>query len=450
MSKFKAEYNSKLITRDQAAGMVKSGDTVDFYGYSSAGRALDSALAKRVGDLKNVTIRTIIAFHPYYETMKADPGGISFHYETWFHDAMTRRDPHPNNIASIACTLYEIPSIYRHGHVKNDVCSFRVAPMDEDGYFSFGMSSVSQKAAVDSAKCFVAEIDHGLFNPKNVHPESRVHISEIDYIIDEGKSYDFVFFPDPVPGEIDKKIAHYVAGELVDGNCFQIGVGNVSQAVIQIISEMGLKDLGVHTEMFTDGLMDLYKKGNINCRRKNIDKGKMVTTFAAGSQAIYDFVRECDDLIIAPVDYTNNINVIGQIDNFMSIQACMEIDLQGQMNSESIGPRSISGTGGQLDFVFGAYRSKGGKSIICCPSTYKKKDGSIGSKIQPILPPGATITTPKSAVNYVCTEYGIVNLKGQNSWGKAEMLISIAHPDFREDLIKEAEKMGLWRKSNEQ
>jgi acyl-CoA hydrolase len=174
----------------------------------------------------------------------------------------------------------------------------------------------------------------------------------------------------------------------------------------------------------------------------------MVTTFAAGSQAMYDFVRDCDDLIIAPVDYTNNVNVIGQIDNFMSIQSCMEIDLQGQMNSESIGPRSFSGTGGQLDFVFGAYRSKGGKSIICCPSTYKKKDGAIGSKIQPVLPPGATITTPKSAVNYVCTEYGIVNLKGQNSWGKAEMLISIAHPDFREDLIKEAEKMGLWHKSN--
>lgn len=448
MSKFKEEFKSKLISREQAANLVRSGDTVDLFGYSSAGRALDAALAKRIGELKDVTIRTIIAFHPYYETMKADPDGISFHYETFFHDAMTRRDPNPNNIATIPGNLSELAAIYRHGDVRNDVCSFRVAPMDDDGYMSFGITSVSQKAAIESAKCFIAEIDHGLFQPKNQHPGSRVHISEVDYIIDEGKSYDYVYFPDPVPGELDKKIAQYVASELIDGSCFQIGVGNVSQAVIQIISEMGLKDLGVHTEMLTDGLMNLYKNGNINCSRKNIDKGMMVTTFAAGSQDMYDFVRECKDLLIAPSEYTNDINVIGQIDNFMSIQACLEIDLQGQMNSESIGPRGISGTGGQLDFVFGAYRSKGGKSIICCPSTYKKKDGTICSKILPALPMGATVTTPKAAVNYVCTEYGIVNLKGKNTWGKAESLISIAHPDFREELIKEAEKLGLWRRSN--
>jgi len=448
MSKYKEEFKSKLITREQAANLVKSGCTVDLYGYSVAGRALDAALAKRVGELKDVTVRTIIAFHSHYEVMKADPDGISFHYETLFHDAITRRDPNPNNISVVPGLLGEYCAMYRKGDLQTDVASFRVSPMDENGYFYFGFSSVTQKAIVDSTKCFIAEIDNGIRPLKNTHEGSKVHISEIDYIIDEGSNYEYVFFPDPVPGEKDKKIAGYVANEIHDGCCFQIGVGNVSQAVIQLISELGLKDLGVHTEMFTDGMMKLYNTGTLNGCRKNIDKGLMVTTFVAGSRELYDFALECKDLLIAPADYTNDINVIGQIDNFVSINSCMEIDLQGQMNSESIGPRVISGTGGQLDFVLGAYRSNGGKSIICCPSTYKKKDGSIGSKIQPILPPGATISTPKSAVQYVCTEYGIVNIKGQNTWAKAEKLISIAHPDFREELIKEAEKLGVWRKSN--
>ena len=215
-----------------------------------------------------------------------------------------------------------------------------------------------------------------------------------------------------------------------------------------MIAQSDLKDLSVHTEMYVDGFVDIAAAGKITGRHKNLDKGRQVYAFAAGTQKLYDYVNRNPDVMAAPVDYTNDVRVIGQIDNFISINNAVDLDLFGQVNAESAGLKHISGTGGQLDFVMGAYLSKGGKSFICLSSTVTGKDGTMKSRIVPTLTNGSICTDPRSCVHYIVTEYGMVNLKGLSTWERAEALISIAHPDFREQLIADAEKMGIWRRSN--
>ena len=204
----------------------------------------------------------------------------------------------------------------------------------------------------------------------------------------------------------------------------------------------------MHTEMYVDAFVDIAKAGKITGRCKNIDRGRQAYAFAAGTQKLYDYLNDNPQCASVPVDYTNDVRVIAQIDNFISINNAVDIDLYGQINAESAGTKQISGTGGQLDFVMGAYLSNGGKSFICLSSTHKQKDGSVASRIRPTLSNGSIVTDTRSATQYIVTEYGMINLKGKSSWERAEALISIAHPDFREQLIAEAEKMHIWKRSN--
>ena len=215
-----------------------------------------------------------------------------------------------------------------------------------------------------------------------------------------------------------------------------------------MIAESDLKDLGVHTEMYVDAFVDIAKAGKINGSKKAIDTGKQVFAFGAGTQKLYDYVNNNPECMSAPVSYTNDARTIAQIDNFISINNIVDVDLFGQMNAESAGIKQISGAGGQLDFVLGAYLSRGGKSFICCSSTFKKKDGTLESRIRPTLETGSVVTDARPCAHWFVTEYGKVNLKGLTAWQRAEALISVAHPDFREQLIKDAEKMRLWRRSN--
>ncbi|WP_300295702.1 acetyl-CoA hydrolase/transferase family protein [uncultured Intestinimonas sp.] len=250
-------------------------------------------------------------------------------------------------------------------------------------------------------------------------------------------------------GENERKIAEFVYKEMCDGCCIQIGTGGVPTAIAALLAESDLKDLGVHTELLSDSIMMLEQKGLITGAKKSIQKGLMTTSILNGTAEFMEYVKENrEKFYMAPSDYVNDPHVVGQLDDFISVNGILEIDLQGHVNSESIQTRQISGTGGQLDFVMGAYRSKGGKSILCCNSTYRKKDGTVASKIHATLPEGASCTVPRAAVQYVCTEQGIVDLKGKNIWDRAELLISIAHPDFRDGLVAEAERLGIWRPSN--
>ena len=248
--------------------------------------------------------------------------------------------------------------------------------------------------------------------------------------------------------DIDRKVAELIVSEIPNGACLQLGIGGMPNTVGALIADSDLKDLGVHTEMYVDAFVDIANAGKITGRCKTIDRGRQTYAFAAGTQKLYDYLNDNPQCSSVPVDYTNDVRVIAQIDNFISINNAVDIDLYGQVNAESAGIKQISGTGGQLDFVMGAYLSNGGKSFICLSSTFKQKDGTVASRIRPTLSDGSIVTDPRSATQYVVTEYGMINPKGKSSWERAEALISIAHPDFREQLIADAEKMHIWKRSN--
>ena len=250
------------------------------------------------------------------------------------------------------------------------------------------------------------------------------------------------------PTEVDRAVANLVVPQIPNGACLQLGIGGMPNTIGSMIAQSELKDLSVHTEMYVDGFVDMAMAGKITGKYKNIDKGRQVFAFAAGSKKLYDYMDRNPAVMGAPVDYTNDVHIISQIDNFISINNAIDCDLFGQVNAESAGTKHISGTGGQLDFLLGAYLSKGGKSFICMSSTVTGKDGSVKSRIVPTLTPGSICTDPRSCTHYIVTEYGMVNLKGLSTWERAEALISIAHPDFREQLISDAEKMHIWRRSN--
>ena len=247
---------------------------------------------------------------------------------------------------------------------------------------------------------------------------------------------------------MDQAVAKLIVEEIPDGACLQLGIGGMPNAVGSLIAESDLKDLGVHTEMYVDAFVDIARAGKINGSRKNIDRFRQTFAFGAGTQKMYDYINDNPELMSAPVDYTNDVRTISKLDNFISINNAVDVDLFGQVNAESAGLKHISGAGGQLDFVMGAYLSRGGKSFICCSSTFTNKKGEVESRIVPTLAPGSIVTDTRANIHYLVTEYGKVNLKGLSTWEKTEKIISVAHPDFRDDLIKEAEKMKIWRRSN--
>jgi acyl-CoA hydrolase len=274
-----------------------------------------------------------------------------------------------------------------------------------------------------------------------------IHISEVDYIV-EGDNRPLIELPELPVSDIDEKIAAIVLDEIEDGACLQLGIGAMPNAVGAMIAKSDIKDLGVHTEMLVDSFVDMYEAGRITGRRKQLDKCKIVYTFALGTNKLYNFLDRNPACAIFPVDYTNDPYIIGQNEKVIGINNAIEVDLYGQVASESSGIRHISGTGGQLDFIIGAYYSKGGKGLICLTSTFTDKDGSLKSRITPVLTPGTIVTVPRSINFYVVTEYGIAMLKGKSTWQRAEALINIAHPDLRDELIKEADRMNIWVRSN--
>ena len=318
--------------------------------------------------------------------------------------------------------------------------------MDNHGYFSFGPQASHMRAVCDVADVIIVEVNQNM--PRCLGGmEDCIHVSEVDMIV-EGNNPAPLELGSAAATDIDKKVAELIVEEIPNGACLQLGIGGMPNAVGSLIAESDLKDLGVHTEMYVDAFVDITMAGKINGSRKTIDRGRQAYAFAAGTKKLYDFLNDNPQCASMPVDYTNDVRVIAQIDNFMSINNAVDIDLFGQVNSESAGTKHISGAGGQLDFVMGAYLSKGGKSFICLSSTFKQKDGTIASRIRPTLAEGSIVTDTRANTHYVVTEYGKVCVKGMSSWQRAEALISIAHPDFREQLIKDAEKLNIWKRSN--
>ena len=429
---------AKRITAETAALMVQSGMWLDYGAVLGQPDVFDAALAKRLGQVTNLRIRSCLSTRAR-AVLEADPKGD---HVFWFstHFSGYDRRKHDQAIAHyLPVHLGEIPDYYRRFIDPVDIAVFKTAPMDAKGFFNFGPSNLWMRALVERAKVVIVEECAAL--PYVMGQGTGVHISEVDFIL-AGDDQPMPELPKPVITEVDRAVARLIAAEIEDGACLQIGIGGMPNAVCSLLAESAVQDLGIHTEMMTDGIVDLYRAGRITGAKKQLNPGKMVCTFSLGAQYLYDFIHKNPEVEFHPVDYTNMPHVIMQNHNVAAINNTTQMDLQGQAASESDGYRHSSGTGGQSQFVRGAYASKGGKSFVCLASTYDKK-GERKSRIVTALTKGNIVTTPRSDMMYVVTEYGMVNLKGRSVAERAQLLISIAHPDFREDLMRDAHQHNL-------
>lgn len=438
------QYSQKLVSAVNAARLVKSGDTIFIGEFVQGVEALDAALAERKDELRDVVLVSTTRVKPL-KCVEADPLRESFIWDDWHFSGLARKlaekglasyVPFSYHQGPRAVTLYEEP----------DVAFVQTTPMDAKGFFNFSTSCSMTPSYCRKAKRVVVEVNTQAPRCLGGLDES-IHISQVDFIV-EGPNTPLIQLPGTPASEADKLIAGHVMELMEDGATLQLGIGALPNIVGAMIAHSGLKDLGVHTEMLADSYVDMYEAGRITGMRKTLDRGKMVYTFAMGSQKLYDFLDNNPIASIYPASYTNDPCVIAQNPKVMAINNALEIDLFTQVASEAAGARQISGTGGQLDFILGAFKSEGGKGLICINSTYKKKDGTIGSRIVPTLAPGTIVTCPRSLVHYVITEFGCAQMKAKSTWQRAEALINISHPDFREELIKQAESLGIWRQSN--
>ena len=438
------EYQKKLVTADEAVKVIKSGDWVEHAFGVAGANELDAALARRVDELWDVKIRCDIGAWPHYSN-EADPTGEHFYWNSWHCGGLDRKYYNQGLLSYVPMKFHECPMMTRKDAIPPNVFMATVSPMDKHGYFSFGAGCPSAWAAIERAQYVLLEVNTNMPRVLGGNQES-IHISQIDYVV-ESSNMPLPTIPDVPPNETEQKIAQHIIERLYNGCCIQLGIGGIPNAMGAMIAQSDLKDLGVHTEMYVDAYVKMTKAGKITGACKNIDKYKQVFSFAMGHRELYDFIDDNPGIISYSVDYTNSPVVVASIDDFVSINACIEVDLFGQVCSESVGPRHISGTGGQLDFVEGAYKSKNGQSFICMTSTFESKNGTV-SRIKPILTPGAIVTSPRTATHMIATEYGIANMKGKSTWERAEALIDIAHPKFKDELIKEAGQMKIWRKTN--
>mgnify|MGYP004507404801 FL=1 len=443
---FVEEYNQKLVSADEAVKVVKSGDWVDYGWCNGTPDALDKALAKRTDELNDIKLRGGILLKPLAVFDRED-AGEHFTWNSWHMGGIERK------LIARGCSFYspirysELPRYYRDGAAKVNVAMFQVAPMDAHGYFNFGPNASHLGAVCEVADVIIVEVNENM--PRCLGgTEVGVHISKVNYIVEGSNPPIGELGGGGAATEVDKKVAQLIVDQIPNGACLQLGIGGMPNAVGSLIAESDLKDLGVHTEMYVDAFVDIAKAGKITGAHKAIDRYRQVYGFGAGTKKMYDYMDENPELMSAPVAYTNDIRSISALDNFISINNCVDLDLFGQISSESSGTKHISGAGGQLDFVLGAYLSNGGKSFICCSSTFTDKQGVMHSRIRPTLAEGSIVTDTRANTHFIVTEYGMVNVKGLSSWEKAEAIISIAHPDFRDELIKEADKMHIWRRSN--
>jgi acyl-CoA hydrolase len=421
------------ISPEQAASFVRSGMWLDYGATHCEPDVFDKALAARKHEVEDVKIRTCLSMRPR-AVIEDDPEGKHFHLFSWHFSSYERRKHDLGRCNYSPLNLGEVPDYYRRFLDPIDIAILKTCPMDDGGYFNFGPTNLWQRAVIESAKLVIVEINGEM--PYVFGKDNGVHVSEVDFII-EGDDEPCAELPNPEPTDIDRIVAQRIAAEVEDGSCLQIGIGGMPNAVCALLNDSGVKDLGIHTEMLTDGLGLLYRSGRVTGSRKTLDRGKVVYTFALGSASLYATANRNPHLYCHQVDYTNSPHIIMQNEKVVSINNTTQIDLQGQAASESDGHRHISGTGGQLQFVRGAYASKGGKSFICLSSTYEKR-GERRSRIVFSLTPGNIVTTPRSDVMYVVTEFGMVNLKGKCVAERAKEIIALAHPDFREDLERQA------------
>ncbi|MBE6026293.1 MAG: butyryl-CoA:acetate CoA-transferase [Clostridiales bacterium] len=439
------EYKKKLITADQAAAYVRNGMRIHFGTGCGAVVDIDKALAKRADELEDVTIISTVAIrNEPFEVFKATTSNDQVRFSSAHFSAQDRVMNKEGRCWYIPMMFSELPFLWVNNNNEVDIAYFQVAPMDEHGNFNIGPQVADMWGVLKSAKMRIVEVNENM--PIAHGYQTQINLYGVDYVV-EGSNTPLVELPEKPPTEIDKKIAAHVVKNVKSHCTVQLGIGSLPTYIGKMIADSDIRNVEGHTEMMTDAYRYLFEAGKLT-GNKPVDRGKLVYTFAGGSKALYDFIDDNPICCSAPVDYVNNYTTISQIPNFISVNSCIGVDLYGQVCAESDGHRQISGTGGQLDFVMGAFGSEGGDSFLCTPSTKTSASGNVYSLITPVLKEGAIVTTPRMCTDFIVTEYGAVQLKGKSTWQRAELLISIAHPDFRDGLIKEAEKMGIWKKTS--
>lgn len=449
-------YKEKLRTADEAMKNVKPGDWLDYAMFNGKPVACDKALAARKDELSDIKINSAVTIPPVPEVVMKDPKGEVFTYNDQHFSALSR-------ILQENCGgVYYIPTLYGESDI-NCLCGFddpekigtaprdyfiaQVTPMDKDGYFNWGLhNSCCYSQAVSGSHHQIVEVNENIPYCYGGNKE-RIHISQVTYVV-EGENPPLFELSPVEPTDVDQKIADHVMEYLRDGQCIQLGIGGMPNLLGKMIAQSDLKDLSGWTEMLVDAYKDMFESGRMTGTKKIFDQGKINYTFALGGKELYDWMDHNPSIASCSVDYVNHPAKMSLIDNLISINQALQIDLYGQVNAESSGFKQISGNGGMSDFVLGSYWSKGGRSFICLPSTHTKKDGTVISRIVPNFDIGSITTLSRQCINFVVTEYGAVSLKTCPTWQRAERLISIAHPDFRDDLIKDAEERKIWRRTN--
>jgi len=421
------EYRSKICTAQQAAAAIQSGQRVFLTGNCSVPQKVLAALVDRAHELHDVEIVQVLTVGP---AAYVQPGMEKhIRVNTLFISDNVRDAVNAGRADFTPCFLSEIPRLFRSGRLPIDVALIHVSPPDEHGFCSFGVEVGLTKTAAQTAKIVIAEVNEHM--PRTLG-DSFIHISKLSTIVPV--SYPLPELPMSKASPLQEAIGRHVASLIPDGATLQMGIGGIPDGVLAALRDK--KDLGVHTELFSDGIIDLVEAGVITNEKKTLHPGKIIAGFVLGTQRLYEFVHDNPIIELHPTEYVNDPFIIAQNDNMVAINSAIEVDLTGQVCADSIGSRLYSGVGGQLDFIRGAARSKGGRPIIALPSTAKGQ-----SRIVAQLKPGAGVTTTRNDVHYVVTEYGIADLYGKTIRQRARALIDIAHPDFREALERAAHEL---------
>lgn len=429
---------AKRVSAEEAAGLVRSQSWIDYGFCLGQPDVFDKALAARRSELQDVRIRAGVTVSPR-AVLESDPDGGHFRWFNWHFSGYDRKFHDLGRCNYIPMNFGEAPDYYRRFLDPVDLVCIKTAPMSADGSFNMGPSTSYQRAIIERARRVVVETCASV--PHAPGPGNDLRADEVDFVI-EGGSAPLPQLPSTTPGEAEIRIAAQIAERIEDGACLQIGIGALPNAVCSLLKSANLRHLGIQTEMLVDGMVDLIEAGIVTNERKTLDPGFTVYSFALGSERLYKMIDGNPLLKAYSVDYTNLPSQIATNDKVVSVNNTTEIDLQGQAASESSGHRHISGTGGQLQFVRGAYSSRGGQSFLCLTSTYEKS-GQRKSRIVSQLTPSSIVTTPRTDVMYVVTEWGMVNLKGKSVAERALALISLAHPDFREELERDAREANM-------
>jgi len=427
------DYKKKLVTAEEAIAEIKSRSRVYISGNAATPYVLMRALASRKDELKDVELSHVLLLGE--DPLSKPEMEGHFRHNSLFVGPADRHAINEGRADYVPIFLHQIPNLFYSGQMLLDVVMLHLSPPDEHGFMSFGVEVLASKAAAETAKVVIAQVNEKM---PRVLGDSFVHVSRVNKIVE---------ISEPLPqlekkpfSEMERKIGHFIAALIDDGSTLQLGIGGIPDAVLSALK--GRRDLGIHTEMVSDGVMEAIEEGMITGAKKTFHPYKVILTFLLGSDRLYDFADNNPIFEAHPTDYTNHPFNVSRNDNMVAINSAIEVDITGQVCSDSIGTYIYSGFGGQVDFIRGAAHSKGGKPIIALPSTAKKGEMS---RIVPFLKKGAGVVTTRADVKYVVTEYGVAYLHGKHLQERTKALINIAHPKFRPDLIKEAKQRNLLR-----